>query len=71
MKMNIYKFSVKPKATQPKTIHWRPLQGVKYPPRKVNSVTCEIFRQEQIKLDPKQVKQIRLRFGFKMSKGVV
>ena len=31
MKMNIHKFSLKTKATQPKTIHWHPLQGIKYP----------------------------------------
>ena len=34
-------------------------------------MTWEIFSQEDIKLDPKEVKQIRLGFGFMMSKGVV
>ena len=30
-----------------------------------------IFRQEDVKLDPKEVKQIRLGFGFMMSEGVI
>ena len=34
-------------------------------------MTWEIFSQEGIKLNPKEVKQIRLGFGFKMSGGVV
>ena len=71
MKISVYKFGVKPKITQPKTIHWCPLKGVKYPPRKVNPVTREIFSQEQIKLTPKQFKEIRSGFEFVMSKRVV
>ena len=43
----------------------------KYPARKVNLMTSEIFSQKGIKLNPKEVKQIRLGFGFKMSEGVV
>ena len=69
--MNIHKFNVKPKTVPPKTIQWRPLQEVKYPARKVNLMTWEIFSQEDINLDPKEVKQIRLGFGFMMSEGVV
>ena len=69
--MNIHKFTVKTKATEPKTIHWCPLQDVKYPPRKVNPVTWEIFSQQQIKLDPREVQHIRLGFWFMMSKVVV
>ena len=65
-----HKFNVKPNATEPKTIHWRPLRDVKYPPQKVNPITWEIFSQQQIKLDSMQVKQIRLGFWFMMSKGV-
>ena len=53
--MNIHKFNVKPKTNQPKTIKWRPLREVKYPARKVNLMTWEIFSQEDIKLDPKKV----------------
>ena len=34
-------------------------------------MTWGIFSQEDIKLDPKEVKQIRLGFRFMMSKGVV
>ena len=71
MKMNIHKFNVKPKTTLPKTIQWRPLREVKYPALKVNQMTWEIFSQQEIKLDPKEVKQIRLGFGFMLSEGVV
>ena len=56
--MNIHKFNVKLKATVPKAIQWRPLREVKYPPRKMNPMTWEIFSQQQIKLDPREVKQI-------------
>ena len=34
-------------------------------------MTWEIFSQEDIKLDPKEVKQIRLGFEFMMSEGVI
>ena len=54
--MNIHKFNTKPKTTSPKMIQWRPRE-VKYPARKVNSMTWEIFSQEDIKLDPREVKQ--------------
>ena len=37
--MNIDKFGIKPKILQPKTVYWRPSQGIKYQPRKVNTVT--------------------------------
>ena len=69
--MIIHKFNAKPKTTPPETIQWRPLREVKYPARKVNSMTWEIFSQEDIKLKPKEVKQIRLWIGFMMSEGVV
>ena len=54
--MNIHKFNAKPKTISPKTIHWRPLREVKYPPRKVDLTTWEIFSQEEMKLEPKEVK---------------
>ena len=69
--MNIHKFKTKSKTTPPKTIHWRPLREVKYPARKVNSITWEIFSQEDIKLKPKEAKQLQLGLGFIMSEGVV
>ena len=69
--MNIHKFNVKPKTIPPKTIHWQPLREVKYPALKVNSITWEIFSQEDIKLKAKEVKQLRLGLGFIMSEGVV
>ena len=59
--MNIHKLSLKPRTMPPKT----------YPARKVNLMTWEIFSQEDIKLIPKEGKQMRLGFGFKMSEGVV
>ena len=31
--MNIHKFNTKPKTNLPKTIHWRPLRELKYPPK--------------------------------------
>ena len=70
MRMSIHKFNVKPKTTSPKKIHWRPLQ-VKYPPLKINSITWEIFGQEDIKLKPKEAKQLQLGLGFIMSQRVV
>ena len=48
--MNIHEFSVIPKATQPKTIHWRPLHGVKYQPRIVNPVTWEFLVKNKLNL---------------------
>ena len=69
--MNIYKFNAKPKTISPKTINWHPLREVKYPAIKVNLTTWEIFSQEDIKLKPKEVKQIQLGLGFMMSEGVV
>ena len=69
--MNIHKFNVKPKTIPPKTIHWQPLREVKYPALKVNSITWEISSQEDIKLKPNEVKQLRLGLRFIMSEGVV
>ena len=69
--MYIHKFNVKPKSISHKTIKWLPLQNVKYPAKKVNSITWEIFSQEDIKLQPKEVKQIKLGLGFIMSEGIV
>ena len=69
--MNIHKFNTKPKTIPPKKIHWRPLREVKYPAIKVNSITWEIFSQEDIKLKPKEGKQFQLGLGFIMSQGVV
>ena len=46
--MNIHKFIVKPKTKLSKTIRWLPLQDVKYPAKKINPITWEIFSQENI-----------------------
>ena len=69
--MYIHKFNTKPKTIPPKTIRWHPLRDVKYPALKINSMTWEIFSQEDIKLKPKEAKQLRLGLGFIMSQGVV
>ena len=72
--MNIHKFSVKSKSIPPKTIKWEPLQNLTYQAKKINSTTWEIFSQENIKLQPKEVKQITfglVGLGFMMSEGVV
>ena len=69
--MNIHKFNIKPKTTPSKTIHWRPLRELTYPALKMNSMTWNIFSQEDIKLKPKEVKQFQLGLGFIMSEGVV
>ena len=66
--MNIHKFNTKPKTIPPKTIQRRPLREVKY--RKVNSMTWEIFSQEDINLKSKAVKQLQLGLGFMMSEGL-
>ena len=62
---------MKPKTKLSKTIHWQPLREVKYPALKINSVTWEIFSQENIKLKPNEAKQLQLGLGFIMSEGVV
>ena len=69
--MNIHKFNVKPKHKPHKTIKWIIPRDVKYPAKKVNSITWEIFSQEDIKLQHKEVKQLMLGVGFMMSEGVV
>ena len=69
--MNIHKFKTKPKTIPPKTVHWQPLQKVKYPALKINSVTWEIFSKEDIKLKPNDFKQLQLGLGFIMSEGLV
>ena len=69
--MNIHKFNAKPKTISPETIHWRPLREVKHPPQKVDSTTWEIFSQEEMKLEPKEVKELQLGLGFMISQGVV
>ena len=65
--MNIRKFNTKPKTIPSKTIQWCPLQQVRYPARKINLMTWEIFSLQEMKLHPKEVKQIRLGLGFMTS----
>ena len=69
--MNIHKFNIKPKHKPHKTVKWIIPQDVKYPAKKVNSITWDIFSQEDIILQPKEVKQLTLGLGFMMSEGIV
>ena len=69
--MHIHIFNTKPKTIPPKTIHWHPLREVKYPALKINSMTWEIFSQEDIKLKPKEANQLQLGLGFIMIQVVV
>ena len=69
--MNIHKFNVKPKSISHKTIKWLiPSEILKYV-KKVNPDTWEVYSQEDIKLQPKEVKPLMLGVGFMMSEGVV
>ena len=69
--MNIHKFNIKPKDKQYKTIKWIIPLDIKNYVKKVNANTWEIFSQENIILQPKEVKQLFLGMGFMMSEGVV
>ena len=69
--MNIHKFNVKPKHKPHKTIKWLIPLDIKQYVKKVNSITKEIFSHENIKLEPKEVKQLKLGVGFMMSEGAV
>ena len=69
--MKIHKFNVKPKSISPKTIKWLiPPEILKYV-KKVKPDTWEVYSQEDIKIQPKEVKPLMLGVGFMMSEGVV
>ena len=69
--MNIHKFNVKPKSISYKTIKWLIPSEIKKYVKKVNPDTWEVYSQEDIKLQPKEVKPLMLGVGFMMSEGVV
>ena len=69
--MNIHKFNVKPIYNPTKTIKWMVPNETRQYVKKVNISTWEIFSQEDITLNPKEVKFIMLGIGFIMSEGVV
>ena len=69
--MNIHKFNVKPKYDSHKTIKWLIPQDVKHSAEKINTNKWKIFCQENIILQPNEVKQLTLGVGFMMSDGVV
>ena len=69
--MNIHKFNIKPKDKQYKTIKWIIPLDIKNYVKKVNANTWEIFSQENIILQPKEVKHLFLGMGFMMSERVV
>ena len=70
--MNIHKFNVKPK-NKPvhKTVRWIIPTDIRSFVKKVNEDTWEIYSQENIILQPKEVKYLFLGIGFMMSEGVV
>ena len=69
--MNIHKFNVNPKSISHKTIKWIiPSEILKYV-KKVNPDTWEVYSQEDIKLQPEEVKPLILGVGFMMSEGIV
>ena len=69
--MNIHKFNVKPMDTPTKTIKWLIPNEIRQYVKKVNITTWEVSSQEDITLEPKEVKFILLGIGFLMSEGVV
>ena len=69
--MNIHKFNIKPKDKRYKTIKWLIPEKIRQYVKKVNANTWEIFSQENIILQPKEVKHLFLGIGFMMSEGVV
>ena len=69
--MNIHKFNVKPKSISHKTIKWLISPEILKYVKKVNPDTWEVYSQEDIKLQPKEVKPLMLGVGFMMSEGVV
>ena len=62
--MNIHKFNIKPNDTQYKTIKWIIPDDIKNYVKKVNANTWEIFSQENIILQPKEVKTFISWYGF-------
>ena len=71
--MNIHKLNVKPKhrIQQHQTIKWTIPEEIKQYVKKVNVDTWEIFSQENIILQPIEVKPLMLGICFIMTEGVV
>ena len=69
--MDIHKFNIKPKHKPYNTIKWIIPLDIKHYVKKVNANTWEMFSQENIILQPKEIKQLMLGVGFMMSEGVV
>ena len=69
--MDIHKFNVNPKSISHKTIHWLISSEILKYVKKVNPDTWEVYSQEDIKLQPKEVKPLILGVGFMMSEGIV
>ena len=64
MEMNIHKFNIKPNDTQHKAIKWIIPDDIRQYVKKVNSCTWGIFSQENIILQPKEVKKFISWYGF-------
>ena len=70
--MNIHKFNVKSKnKSTHKTVRWIIPPNTRSFVKKVNKDAWEIYSQENIILQPKEVKYLFLGIGFMMSEGVV
>ena len=69
--MNIHKFNTKLIYKPTKTIKWLIPDEIRQYVKRVNGDTWEIYSQEDITLQPKEVKFIMLGIGFMMSEGVV
>ena len=70
--MNIHKFNVKSKnKSTHKTVRWIIPTDIRSFVKKVNKDTWEIYSQENIILQPKEVKYLFLGIGFMTSEGVV
>ena len=68
--MNIHKFNVKPIYNPTNTIKWMIPDSIRKYFKKVNTTTWEVYSQEDLILNPKEVKFIMLGIGFIMSQGV-
>lgn len=72
----IHKFGTKPvktrrTRTQPDSVTWFPKQDVTHiPQRQLGGLRWEIFTQEEITIQPGEIKMQRLGFGVKMTWGI-
>jgi hypothetical protein len=72
MAMAIHKLITKPPIPKvpPKAILWLPA-NVEYPPKKMNDNMWQVYVQEEIVIPRQSVKIVALKFGVKLTLGVV